>query len=130
MSSLLDHRFGSGINVQLVVGYLRIDTGMSDGDHAKTSRFSLRKVVSSSFSTGFRRDMILAVLFYCWGSRMMSSASSSGFHPISSVCAPYSQFACCNCYLVASSSLWISVASTRVNVFLFDSFTVHRRDTA
>ncbi|KAM1536140.1 hypothetical protein ACFX14_015043 [Malus domestica] len=56
--------------------------GMSDGDHAKTSRFSLKKVVSSSFSVGLSREPILAVFSDCWGSRMMSSVSSSGFHPI------------------------------------------------
>ncbi|KAM2557609.1 hypothetical protein TB2_014715 [Malus domestica] len=107
--------------------------GMSDGDHAKTSRFSLRKAVSSSFSARFRREPILAFFSGCWGSRMMSPTSSSDFHPISSAWAPSSRSVCCNCYLVASSSLWISVASTGVKVLFFYSFntcTVHRRDAA
>ncbi|KAM2122723.1 hypothetical protein ACFX1Q_020367 [Malus domestica] len=106
-------------------------SGMSDGDHAKTSRFSLRKIVSSSFSSGLSSEPILAVFSGCWGSRMMSSASSSSFHPISSAWVPSSRSSCCNCYLVASLSFWTSVASTGVKVFFFDSFnicTVHRRD--
>ncbi|KAM1156454.1 hypothetical protein ACFX2B_026958 [Malus domestica] len=107
--------------------------GMSDGDHAKISRFFLRKIVSSSFSSRLSREPILAVFSGCWGSRMMSSASSSGFHPILSAWASSSRSTCYNCYLVVSLSFRTSVTSTGVKVFFFDSFnicTVHRRDEA
>ncbi|KAM1206123.1 hypothetical protein FF1_006805 [Malus domestica] len=104
MSSLLDYRFGSRVDVQLVVATSWSIQGMSDGNHAKASQFSLRKVMSSSFLAGLRHEPILAVFSSCWGSRMMFSAYSSGFHPISSAWAPSSRSTYCNCYLVASLS--------------------------
>ncbi|KAM1497266.1 hypothetical protein ACFXTO_031748 [Malus domestica] len=133
MSSFLDHRFGTRSTCSLWQATSGSMSGVSDGDHAKTSRFSLRKVVSSSFSARLRREPILAVFFGCWGSRMMSLASSLGFHPILSTWAPFSRSTCCNCYLVASLPFWTSVASTGVKVFFLDSFnicTVHHRDEA
>ncbi|CAL2264830.1 unnamed protein product [Prunus armeniaca] len=54
--------------------------GMLDGDQANMSLLFWRKVVSSTFSSRLRRELIRAFLSGLSGSRGTTSTSSSGFH--------------------------------------------------